>query len=250
MLDGRRAGDSAQSLSSIIGEIMLTRIHEKLGTAGFVIAVIALIAALTGAAYAAGGLTAQQEKQVNKIAKKFAGKNGKNGKEGPQGVKGDPGAPGAKGAPGAPGAKGDPGAPGAPGQEGSPWTAGGVLPSGETETGAWAAGPKAKTTIVPISFNIPLAEAPANLYYVTPDGNELIGVGVGGESRPAENCLGSAEEPSAPPGVVCVYAESESTELSEGFNAFSVHMFVSGATFNFSMTENHQGIGTWAVTAE
>jgi hypothetical protein len=111
---------------------MLTKVHERLGTAGFVIAIVALVAALGGGAYAAsGGLSGKQKKEVEKIAKQYAGKPGKNGapgatgpagatgaagSKGDTGLKGDAGAQGEKGVPGdtgAPGAKGDPGAPGA-----------------------------------------------------------------------------------------------------------------------------------------
>lgn len=220
---------------------MFSRIHEKLGTAGFVISVVALIAALTGAAYAAGGLTAKQEKQVKKIAKKFAGKNGA---QGPQGPKGDTGPQGPKGDTGPEGPEGPRGLQGVPGQTG--FTA--TLPAGETETGAWAAGPKAKTTTVSLSFNIPLEEAPENVFYVNTEGKELLGVGGTGATRTAEICEGSAEEPTAPPGTVCIYAAEESVEGPEGFNAFSTHKWVSGATFNFTLSENHFGLGTWAVT--
>ena len=56
---------------------MLTRIHRKLGTAGFVISIVALVAALGGGAYAAsGGLTGKQKKEVEKIAKKYAKNQG------------------------------------------------------------------------------------------------------------------------------------------------------------------------------
>ncbi len=226
---------------------MFSRIHEKLGTVGFVLAVVALIAALAGTAFAAAGLNGKQKKEVKSIAKQFAGKPGAAGAQGPKGDTGAQGPKGDTGAKGETGAPGAPGEPGEPGEEGSPWTAGGVLPSGETETGVWAAGPKSKTVIVPLSFNIPLEEAPANIYYVNTAGEEIFGFH---EFRPAEFCLGSAEEPTAPSGAVCVYAAAENVEGSEGFQALSVRSFVTGATFNFAMSENHEGVGTWAVTAE
>jgi hypothetical protein len=65
------------------------------------------------------------------------------------------------------GAQGAQGATGAQGPEGSPWTAGGTLPGGSTETGSFytittkAVGPNF-TGFAPISFLIPLAEALAN----------------------------------------------------------------------------------------
>jgi hypothetical protein len=150
---------------------MFNRIHRRLGTAGFIISIVALVAALGGGAYAAsGGLTGKQKKEVEKIAKKYAGTPGSVGAPG---TAGPAGAPGPKGDPGSAGV-GSPGEPGKPGQSvtseefgaggkdgkcvqvggtkftsasgstyscngkaGSPWTAGGVLPSGSTETGTF-----------------------------------------------------------------------------------------------------------------
>lgn len=146
---------------------MISKLHDRLGTAGFVVAIIALIAALAGTAFAAAGLNGKQKKEVKKIAKQYAGKPGAPGAPGPVGLKGDKGD------------KGDPGNPGTPGSsptgtnftgsktvggttcteggveysggstnlvcngkkgtEGSPWTAGGTLPENATETGAFAA---------------------------------------------------------------------------------------------------------------
>jgi hypothetical protein len=108
---------------------VISRIHQKLGTAGFIIAIIALVAALGGSALAAkGALTGKQKKEVAKIAKKeakkFAGKDGAPGAEGKQGPAGPSGPAGAKGDIGAKGDKGDPGSPGAPGSPGSPGAAG------------------------------------------------------------------------------------------------------------------------------
>lgn len=81
--------------------------HERLGTAGFVLAIIALICALTGGAYAAsGGLNAKQKKEVTKIAKKYAGKPGAAGAVGPAGPQGNPGAAGQAGPKGDTGAQG------------------------------------------------------------------------------------------------------------------------------------------------
>jgi hypothetical protein len=102
---------------------MLSRIHQKLGTAGFIISIVALIAALSGGAYAASGsLTGKQKKEVEKIAKKYAGKPGAPGAagaQGPAGTKGDSGAAGSNGSNGENGAKGDTGAAGANGTNGA-----------------------------------------------------------------------------------------------------------------------------------
>ena len=100
------------------GGVYVLRLHNRLGTAGFLIAIVALVAAVAGTAFAAAGLNSKQKKEVRKIAKSVAG---------------------APGAPGAAGANGLNGAGGAAGPEGAPWTAGGTLPSGQTETGTWSA---------------------------------------------------------------------------------------------------------------
>jgi hypothetical protein len=77
---------------------MYRRIHDRLGTAGVVIAVIALIAALSGTAFAAkGALTGKQKKEVEKIAKKYAGKPGAPGAPGANGTNGKDGANGTNG---------------------------------------------------------------------------------------------------------------------------------------------------------
>ncbi len=153
---------------------MFNRMHERLGTAGFIVSVIALVFALAGGAYAAkSGLTGKQKKEVKSIATSVA--KGLQG-TGPKGDKGDPGTAGAAGKDGTNGTNGKDGtngtngksikltpvAPGAAeceerggtllekegeppaveicnGEEGSPWTAGGTLPPGASETGAWAA---------------------------------------------------------------------------------------------------------------
>lgn len=107
---------------------MISRIHNKLGTAGFIVAIVALVAALGGGAYAAQqGLNGKQKKQVKSIAqteaKKFAGK------EGP------PGPPGAPGAPGAAGKDGTNGTNGADGDDGASVTGAPILAGGACGVG-------------------------------------------------------------------------------------------------------------------
>jgi hypothetical protein len=211
---------------------MFSRLHGKLGTAGLVVAIVALVAALTGAAFAAGGLTKQQEKQVKKIAKKYAGKPGPAGPQGPAGA---PGAKGDAGAKGDKGEKGEPGERGLEGSEGSPWTAGGVLPAGETETGTWAYGfSKQPIFFAPVSFPIPLTSAP------TP---EILG-----EGATSANCPGSAEEPSAEPGFLCVYLFTGGGLAPEEV----IDSTISGAVLKrLNLSEELLGgSGTFAVTAE
>jgi hypothetical protein len=227
---------------------MISRIHGKLGTAGFIISIVALVAALGGGAYAAsGGLTGKQKKEVEKIAKKYAGKPGATGATGAAGAKGDSGAAGAKGDTGA---KGETGAPGSNGV-GTPGTNGksvvlaneepescrneegftykiegsttlnevcssvtalpATLGEGETETGTFTTLPveEAEDTWVPISFAIPL---PAEL-----DETHTIFVQNGNPVSP--NCndgsgtTPSVSHPEAKPGFLCVF-RGPGTELT------------------------------------
>jgi hypothetical protein len=215
---------------------MISKLHERLGTAGFVLAVVALIAALAGTAFAAAGLNGKQKKEVKEIAKQFAGKAGAPGGMGPQGPVGPQGPKGNAGSNGASGTDGTDGTSpvgtkftgpktvngvscteggiefkgastdlacnGVKGTEGDPWTAGGTLPSEATETGVWttqlAVGNNA---YVPVSFPIPLEG--------TLDGDHAVVVGEGG-TPPSECDDGEAPPPSlghpeAQPGFLCIF---------------------------------------------
>lgn len=231
---------------------MLSRFHNRVGTAGLVVAVVALVAAVAGTALAAGGLTKQQEKQVKKIAKKYAGK---------------PGAPGVQGPAGQAGAKGDNGAPGANGTSvtntavplanakceerggaefkvgtGTPTFACNgktgftkTLPSGETETGAWSVGIGTETSFATtsLSFNVPLAAAPTAVHY--------------NESETTE-CPGTVEEPEAAAGNVCIYAFNSENITFKTISGFP-YKWKNGVNLLFEQAAGAFAWGTWAVTA-
>jgi hypothetical protein len=227
---------------------MFNRIHTKLGTAGFIISIVALVAALGGGAYAAsGGLSGKQKKEVEKIAKSVSkpGKTGATGATGPAGAKGDAGTAGAKGdtgAAGAAGAAGTNGAPGNPGPEGSPWTLGGTLPEGATETGVWTlSGVQGAEVSVPLSFPIPLASS-----LVTADVHFVPASGEG-------TCTGSVETPSAPEGELCVYDNALSGSVTFGgiwnSGVTGTGASRSGANLIFEgVTTADEGHGSWAVS--
>jgi hypothetical protein len=266
---------------------MLTRIHNRLGTAGLVVAVIALVAALAGTALAATGLNSTQKKEVKKIAKQFAGKPGATGPAGPQGAAGGTGA---KGEQGEKGDKGDPGEPGTAGKNGKSVIAEAVptgeaecaglggskfhtegsatitnacngetgftetLPSGKTETGAWGLlshGPYAKeeeekivitkTEVIeiPLSFNIPLSEAPTLVYLKKEETDETHCPG------------GTAATPKAAPGFLCVFEELGIAGITRKTSVSFNGLYKTGAVLAFSSTE--PGLlarGTWAVTGK
>lgn len=236
------------------------RFQDRFGTAGVVIAVIALIFALGGSAYALSGA---EKTLIKKEAKKWGKKFAKTGSQGPQGPQGVPGANGKDGTNGTDGKDGSSVASsvepkgancaeggskfvagasttyacnGKEGKTGSPWTAGGTLPSGESLYGQWAlpvVGLEA-FQIAAISFGIPLAESPTL---------ELLEEG---ESE-TTNCPGTAEEPEAAEGFLCVYTleeENISTFLEEA-TASTV-----GAKVRLLVEEGGTRVGTWAVTAD
>jgi hypothetical protein len=202
-----------------------------------------MIVALAGTAYAATKLNSTQKKEVEKISKKYAGKSGAPGAQGPvgpqgsPGVKGDTGSQGGKGDQGLPGLKGADGksvevvgegpelceksatvkVPGVTyeiegsgsentvcdGAEGSPWAAGGTLPPGATETGAWAAAGNGAKIPAAISFPIQLAQKIAipNIHLSTEGDFSTV-------------CPNGPNKPAAPPGVLCIY-RGEGEEVSE-----------------------------------
>ena len=245
---------------------MLSRLHNKLGTAGLVVAIVALVVALAGSAFAAGVFTKQQEKKIAQIAKKYAGKPGATGPQGPQGPSGANGAAGPQGAPGATGPQGPTGKTGATGETGETGANGApgptgptgptgqtgqtgfteTLPSGKTETGGWALGGGGysnSTFRYSVSFAIPLKEAPEAVHWINTAGEEE------GFITPPTNCLGSVEKPTAPAGQLCIYGGAFGGSHPELELAHS--LYASGATILIvkEATSTNDN-GTWAVTAK
>ena len=149
------------------------------------------------------------------------------------------------------------------GPEGSPWTAGGTLPSTKTETGVWSIGDGdavippggfAQIAYDAVSFPIPLA-APldsSHVRQVLANGKELVPPET--EQTPV-NCTGSAAAPAAPAGFLCVYTgvaehefffiEAIKKASAAGEGADKSGAVLVGAGFNKEM----RATGTWAVTA-
>ena len=234
---------------------MISRIHNRLGTAGFVVAIVALVAALSGAAIAAGGLSKSQEKQVKKIVNKEIKKH-----PGPQGPKGDPGAPGAKGDPGAPGAKGDPGAPGKDGVDGEDGVCSVsvpqcVLPSGATMTGLWSfsAPTGGEEYFSTISFPLQAPTEPTIRYIGTETEEERED----NEGAPFDttNCPGTPADPEALPGFLCIYGGFVNNIIQFGFKEPAIGATAdpnSGVNLVWEIDQNGFaafGWGSWAYTA-
>ncbi len=194
---------------------MLTRLRTHFGTAGLIVAIVALIAALGGGAYAASG-GSDNGKATASAAKGKPGPRGKTGKTGPTGPAGPVGPAGAagpqgpagpagsKGDSGPVGATGATGATGAAGPKGEPWTPEGTLPENATLTGTWGTGsttPPGRKTF-PISFPLPLTEAPEPILVMTNEESKpgCPGRGGGTFTEGYEPTI-----PAADPGKLCVY---------------------------------------------
>src|SRR4051794_22629254 len=164
---------------------MFSKIHQKLGTAGFAIAIVALIVALGGAAYAAmPGLNSKQKKEVKKIAKQLVAP-GPAGAVGPAGAKGDAGAMGSAG---------DSGPEGPPGPPGPPGPTDTKLPFGKTVKGFWTFETNNLGGGV-LSIDFPLLVEPRPIFrYMPPN------------ATPTEECPGKYGKPQAQRGYLCLYA--------------------------------------------
>ncbi len=199
-----------------------------------------------------------------------AGKTGPAGPAGPVGLAGPAGEKGAAGTNGTNGVgtegkEGPAGKNGTNGKEGSPWTATGALPPGKTETGSWVlvAAKEIGSPRVEISFPIPLKEGleSGHVLYV-------------GEAGNGTTCPGSAEEPQAAEGDLCVYEATSTGVVKSGGGTAEALFFDSGSGdyfFHLGTTgvagtvmaltkgetstggtpepEVSEGWGTWAVTA-
>jgi hypothetical protein len=241
---------------------------------------IALVLAMSGGAYAASKYVINSTKQINpKVLKSLVGKTGANGAQGPAGAAGPAGAPGAKGeaGPAGPagiagekgaqgekgtagtngfngtsGAKGPAGPTGPSGATGSPWTDGGTLPTGSTETGQWSVSVevgKVNGGAIPfvtasISFPIPLEKAldEEHSHFVGPEEGE----GESNEKLPEMDgkkvCSGNVKEPKAASGNICIFANP----LLDTKNGLHMLPIASSSVKDAETGEQHAGrSGAW-----
>lgn len=149
------------------------------------------------------------------------------------------------------------------GQNGSPWSPDSVLPQGATETGAWTfESTQAGLVDVPLaSFAVKLPGAlPEEHYHViSSTGQELIGEDKGVAQNPVGACPGSASEPEATEGNLCVYLSAPVTTAEVTVSTEAIFNPATGGegpsstgaylwpNFAKAGVELH---GTWAVTAE
>lgn len=200
---------------------MYLELHRRLGTAGFIVAIVALIVALGGGAYAASQASTQKKKVV-KV----------KGPRGPKGARGPAGPAGPVGPVGPAGPKGDTGSQGPAG----PLLE--TLPSGKSMTGVWSyVNFETKGESVSLSYPFQLANPiPTEDIVFLEEGEEET-----------EDCPGTAEDPEAAAGKLCLYeikGEAEESGLSELLGLPS--STIVGATI---LLEGGFGFGTWAVTA-
>jgi hypothetical protein len=151
---------------------------------------------------------------------------------------------GPRGATGPAGSAGAPGPPGAPGPTGPTGALGTQLTSGKTETGVYFAEGTATTiadlAAASISFPVPLASAPTPV---------LV------SSGPTANCQGSASNPAAAPGYLCVYVGTSTNIAVSGIydpfggNAGTASAYGAGIVIDSAGSGNFYSDGTWAVTA-
>ena len=231
-------------------------ITEPFGKAGLTVAILALVLATTGAAFAAAGLNSKQKKEVTKIAKKYAGK---------------PGAIGPPGAAGPAGPAGKTGKEGPEGKEGSPWTAGGTLPKGATETGSWGLHPaENEEPVVSISFPIRLSEPVDNAHVHVVFLSNAEACAEGSELPPpaceekqaeikSEFCTGSAKQPKAAEGNFCLYVGENLLGNVKNFvgHIYRPYELFAGGTGTAGAVAVPKGAaapavawGTWAVTGK
>jgi hypothetical protein len=210
------------------------------------------------------------------------GMNGAAGAQGPQGAKGDTGGAGSPGAKGDTGGAGSPGTPGKSvvsaefsgahagcseergGSEfevassgvkhyacnGSPWTAGGTLPIGQSETGTWAdIGDKEEGKVFGVSISFPIQLKTALIGAVFQEESEW-------KSSSSTHCRGTEGAPTAEAGYLCVYMEGEyvSDEIEAGVEPQTVGlvgaiMAVKAKLRPAPAFDETFATGTWAVKA-
>jgi hypothetical protein len=228
---------------------------------------IGLILAAVGAALAtegprdlrvairAGGGTSLEERQAQNAANTAARKRARERLarkrrelRGEDGARGARGARGAQGAAGTAGAAGPQGIPGAPGQDGRPGAVGPTgppgplldeLPPGRTLRGhfaVWGFGMAGMQATASLSFPLPLPSKPTSGIVLA-------------SSAPSKECPGTAEEPEAAPGHVCIYPsvveEADALSVLHG-DRFGLDLRITSLA---AIEKPFGSSGTWAATA-
>ena len=151
-----------------------------------------------------------------------------------------------------------------------PWTAGGTLPSGKTETGAWSLTANEQdeetSVYVPLSFSIPLKSEESKTKTPVIASSHVHFFAQGEVAMAGNGCgTGSGAKPEAEPGNVCVYTTDggeNAANITSSLIAFRDPSFPrsigAGATGALLLIAVPKGFvsggkefatGTWAVTA-
>lgn len=227
---------------------LLTRFMRQ--SPAMVVAMVALFAALSGTAVATTSalITGNQIKN-NSITgadvknKSLTPRDFRGSVRGPRGLRGLTGATGATGAPGATGATGAQGLQGIQGQQGpeGPFPSG-DMPPGKSIRGHYAVGATGPAFgWTAISFGFQLAAAPTPRFIVS-------------GTTPPTQCPGTASNPQAQSGNLCIYEAVRSGVSSvQPFNATGGTTLASrwgaGLWLQTTGTGNSFSYGTWAVTS-
>jgi hypothetical protein len=262
---------------------MFSSIRRRLCYAN-VAATLALVFAMSGGALAAGHYLLTSTSQISpKVLKALKGKSGQRGLAGPAGAAGAKGETGAAGAAGTVGPAGPAGpkgetgaagAPGATGKEGSPWTAGGTLPAGKSETGVFGdvnnPGAGVRPLVALASFAIPLKAAPTMVVVGVEEGqgepkeNEQAKLENERRARNGEpelpltipaDCKGNVKAPEAVEGNLCIFLHrTENVNEADLTSPFYDELVASsGVVVGIERPEESEGFaleGSWAVTAK
>jgi hypothetical protein len=185
-------------------------------TPSTMIATLALVFAMSGGAYAASKYLITSTKQISpKVLKSLKGAKGATGAQGlagaagAAGLQGPGGAAGVKGETGATGATGAAGAAGGTGPEGS---FNKTLPTGKTLKGDWTVSSQAELLVGAVSFDIPLAVAPAAVHLIPAPTS--VEEEKGEFPKPPTGCTGNFTNPGAEGGNLCVFAREESNLIA------------------------------------
>ena len=209
------------------------------------IALLAVFLALGGTSYAAATLISGSQIKPHTIAKNRLTNKAIKQLRGNRGPRGLQGARGPTGAQGAQGQRGPTGAQGVPGTS----LFSSVIPSGTTVHGVWGHGESSSATITSLYQEVSLPiPAPQRLIFTIVN----FAAGTPGAEDADATCTGSAANPTAPPGKVCLYVTDFNSTTAEGGYQISSNDDAERYGFTVAMRGNSgfvDGRGTWAYTA-